>query len=104
MGNDVAIIGGIALFFIVLGIVLPLVRHDLDLQDTSSVDSAGLDNSLRETGSGTSLTIWSVIKSCFSMFLWTFGVLPVWIDALLLVPRLMLVFIVARNIWIGGGA
>jgi len=104
MGNDVAIVGGIALFFIVLGIILPLVRSDLGLEDSTSTNPSGLQSGVSGAGSTSTLSAWEIIKSVGSMFVWSFGSLPVWIDAVLVVPRLMLAFIIVRNIWIGGGA
>jgi hypothetical protein len=52
----------------------------------------------------TSTSIWSVIGSAFGMLIWSFGGIPIWLDATLFMAlRITLVLIIARNIWIGGG-
>jgi hypothetical protein len=50
------------------------------------------------------VTIWQVFISIGKMFFWTFGTLPLWLDSVFLMVRIILIVTIARNIWIGGGA
>ena len=100
-GNDAWIIGVISAFFILLGFVLPFIQ--VDYQDSSvSADVDGLVD-IDEDAAVSSVSAFSVIGSVLKMFFWTFGDLPRFVDVILLVPRIVLLFIIARNIWIGGG-
>ena len=49
-------------------------------------------------------SIWTALASMFSMLVWSFGGIPFWLELLLFVPlRIVLVLLIVRNIWIGGG-
>lgn len=51
-----------------------------------------------------SFNVWTIIGSMFGMMFWSFGGIPFWLDiTLFLALRITFFFIVARNIWIGGG-
>jgi len=118
MANDITILGGIMLFFIVVGAIVPLVNATFESDDqprqdiynfTGNVSEVAKDLSdnsidptwLNPTGSLNALT---VLTSILSMFFWTFGAIPFWLDLVIFLPlRLIFVSIIARNIWIGGG-
>ena len=52
---------------------------------------------------GSQLSVWKIIGSMFTSIFWTFGVAD-WINLFILLPlRLLLLLLIARNIWIGGG-
>jgi hypothetical protein len=104
MVNDVSIIAGIITVFVLIGVILPYVQAEFG-QSVTSVDVAGLAGDVGSKGQESSaVTFWDVLLSIFSMFFWTFGNLPFWLDLCFFLPiRIILGFIVARNIWIGGG-
>jgi hypothetical protein len=97
--NDAVIIFGIATLFVAMGVLLPLINADFGV-DATTTDPTSLQDELEEGSLGV-----GIITSIGKMFSWTFG--DIWwpIDLLLLVPlRIVLYFVVARNIWVGGGA
>lgn len=103
--NDISIIAGIVSVFVILGAMMPFVHQDFNSgQTTGSVSNDALqDNSYQLAQTTSSLSMWTVIKSVLLMFFWTFGQLPFWIDNIFVIFRVMLILIVARNVWIGGG-
>lgn len=106
MANDVIIILTIMVIFIGLGTILPFVQSELG-EAQVTVDTQGI---LTEVGDEVGdpsggVGILSILFSIIKMFFWTFGDVPVIIDALFFTPvRLAFVFLIARNIWPGGGA
>jgi hypothetical protein len=102
--NDISIISGIVILFVFLGVLLPVMEADLNITDSYSTNvdnyTAGLQQQVK---SQNSLNIWQVLGSVASMFFWTFGLLPFWLDMIFIILRIVLVVTIARNIWIGGG-
>ena len=104
MTNDMTIFYGIAVFFIVLGGVLPFIQSDfgqatIDNQIDPLKD--GLNNAVEES---TKINAFDVIVSMFKMLFWSFGDIPLLLELIVFEPvRLLMYFIFARNIWVGGG-
>ena len=99
------IIGGIIIFFILLGGFLPYVNEGLNARAVS-FNTDDIENTISaDIQSTTSINAFNIILSIFSMFFWTFGSLPFWLDLLIFTPlRIILIVTLARNIWVGGGA
>lgn len=103
--NDISIITGIIILFVALGTMLPFIREDFGQTQTTDylIDdfNQGIANDVDTVGN---VSAFNVIISIFKLFFWTFGEIPLLIDALLFIPlRIILVLTIARNIWIGGG-
>jgi len=97
--NDVSIAGGLFIFLTLIGAVIFLLNVDFH-NATSGTDprdkisyTPDFSNPVGFIGSWYNLTVISVTG--VPWWVWAFIVLP---------ANLMLGFIVARNIWIGGGA
>lgn len=120
MVNDISIITGIIASFILIGILLPFLNEGFSTSVTTN--NVGdfenqIGDTIKDVRSNESVTgilgtfsagaqgvgFLKVFFSVVSMFFWTFGALPFWLDGIFLILRLMLVMIIARNIWIGGG-
>jgi hypothetical protein len=102
MVNDMTILGGFVVFFLIVGLALPFLNAEFNQSDSEVNPSYVSDNQNPDDLS--SISAWSVIKSVFLMFFWTFGSLPLTIELLIFEPiRIIGYVIVARNIWIGGG-
>ena len=103
MSNDMIIVGTLMMLFVGVGFFLGNVNDafgtDYDGTVTSNDDITGQESDDLTTVSG-----WSVITSIASMFLWTFGALPLWLDLIFLVFRAIFWTTIARNVWIGGGS
>lgn len=102
--NDMHIIFSIASMLVILGIFLPFVDTAFEVDSTTINDPEGLVENVGQDKTITSLSAITIIGSVVKMFFWTFGDLPFFLDIFLLVPRLILVLTLARNIWIGGGS
>ena len=104
--NDAVIIFGICTFFVALGTLLPLVNEGFGGSDVTSTDAEEFKDDIGEVAADSgSLSFWDVLVAIAGMFSWTFGAIWWPIEVLLLVPlRVVLYFVIARNIWIGGGA
>lgn len=103
MVNDMTIMYGIIVFFVIIGVLAPFLNasFDTDIPETSA---SSLYEDIDENDVTSTVSTFRVITSVFSMFFWTFGSLPLFIDAVIFTPlRIILAVIIARNIWIGGG-
>ena len=104
MVNDISIIAVIITVFVLLGVLLPFINNDLTGVAGSNLSATGLqDNVGEEVENVSTISAFSVALSILKMFFWTFGTLPFWLDAIFVIFRILLAFIIARNIWIGGG-
>ena len=112
MSNDITILYGIIILFVAVGALLPGFQKEFGQEvgqdwrsDTDNIHNEQVSGIQDDTGwLGVAPSVFSVIKSIASMFIWTFGGLPWWLDLFLFVPLRLIAFgIVARNIWIGGG-
>lgn len=102
MGNDMHIIAGITIFFVVLGAILPFIQAEFGTEITDN-DVNALTNNINPGEIENTTSALKVVGSIFLMFFWTFGALPWWLDLVFIVFRTMLALIIARNIWVGGG-
>lgn len=105
MVNDVSIIAVLVSVFILVGIMAPIVNDAFSNSRTemnTSVFESGIADTLEE-GDDTGASGLDFLLSVTGMFFWTFGVLPFWLDAVFLIMRAVFWFLVARNVWVGGG-
>lgn len=103
--NDVSIITGIVAFFVLMGVFLPYA-HTItgSTGEDISTDVDGVQSDIGGTADEPDkIGTWKIIGSVMSMFFWTFGALPFWLDAVFVILRITLAITIARNIWIGGG-
>jgi len=101
--SDMHLIAGYLSFFILLGLVLPIINSSFDTTYTGNSDINSLETDIRGESDNNQLSIWRVIGSLLSVFFWSFGELPFIANIILLIPRIIFISTVARNIWIGGG-
>ena len=104
MVNDMTIIFTIVTIFIAVGFFAPIINDEFgssyNANDPSSIEG-DIDPDTLDGG----VNGWQIIKSIFSMFFWSFGVLPTFIDIVIFFPlRIILVLTISRNIWVGGGS
>ena len=102
MVNDMTIIYGFVTFFVLIGIVTPYINAEFNssypVNDAETLIDIDTDKAV------SSVSAFKVIGSVITMFFWSFGNLPVWLDLVLFLPlRVVFYLIIARNIWIGGG-
>ncbi len=96
MGTNEAITIGITSVFILLGIFLPFIQADLDASTQNTVNTDGLVE-LSETSS-TEVGVFDIIAGILLVFTWTFGILPFWLDGVLLIFRVALAYMIVRTV------
>lgn len=106
--NDIGIIVGIMTVFIATGLILPFINDELDGNQEFTADIEGLKTQVGQDSNDLKFTsginAFSVFTSIISMFFWSFGALPFWLDSIFVILRITLVATIARNVWIGGGS
>ena len=110
MVNDISIIVGIMTIFVLIGVCMPFVNESFNIQGSSTIQVDNLQDQIGEDASeltedmSVRVNAFSVFASVAQMFYWGFGSFPFWLSAIFWVMRVTLILILARNIWIGGGA
>lgn len=102
MANDSTIIFGFVMLFVLIGFITPIIALEFD-EDATSPNVDSLTTDVSEDTSVSSVTAFQYIGSIFTMFFWNFFGFPVWLNVVFTPFRIALGFIVARNIWVGGG-
>ncbi len=104
MVNDITIIGGIIFIFIIIGAVLPFINEEFgEPESLVNVNVVTDTIGAQEDTLGDLATGFTVLKSIFLMFFWSFQV-PLIIELVIFMPlRILLLLILVRNIWVGGG-
>jgi len=97
--NDIGILIGIIALFIGLGFVTPFINAEFETSYESYDGNTLISDDTAHAVSPTEI-LWSIL----SMFFWSFSGIPLFLNLFLLVPRIALILILARNIWIGGGS
>lgn len=91
--SDIVLMSSIIVVFILLGAFIPYVNSEFGIAETDfNVDGLSSDVGQADV-SGL-----DVLLSVLSMFFWTFGTLPFWLDAIFEVFRVMLYIIIVRTI------
>lgn len=94
MNTNNAILITILLVFLIVGYITPYA-HTAFSEDSTSVDINSLEDSVgQETIAYNPVTMFDVFKSMFSMFFWTFGALPVWLDMVFILFRIIFYVII----------
>ncbi len=102
--SDIKIIGSYLTFFILLGLLLPIINSGFDTEYSGVSGITELEDDIGSESSNNQLSIWRVMFSLISVFFWSFGELPIIANIFLLIPRILLLLTISRNIWIGGGS
>lgn len=95
---------GIISVFVIVGIALPFVNESFEGTQEFNANTQGLQDQIgQDVNDVSSISIFTVLLSVLSMFFWSFGALPFWLDGFFVILRIILVITIARNVWIGGG-
>ena len=100
--NDVSIMWGIVIIFVLIGAIIPFV-NDAFNTDENEFNNAQFDQNIDDETDFTSISATTILSSIASMFFFTFGNLPFWLDAIFIVVRVMLGVLIYRQIRSGGG-
>lgn len=98
--GDTYVMWTIVVVFVVLGAFMPLVNYMIYGSITSS-NPEELQNSLSQQNKGTIISTlgFSMLFNIFTMFFWTFGVIPTIIDLIVFIPlRIILGYLILRAV------
>ena len=104
MGNDTPILITLISFFVLLGILVPLIQIGFDEDEGTVTNIAGIQSKV-DDAQESSLAWWiasslGMLLSVISMFVWSVAGIPVILNTLLLLPRIILLILIIR--WIRG--
>lgn len=99
--NDIGIITVIITFFLVLGFITPFINSEFN-SNYESYEFDGLTDD--EVSNVSTVNGFSILLSILSIFVWSISGIPVFLNLLLFIPRIILVLVIVRNVWIGGGS
>lgn len=100
--NDVSLMWGIVLVFVLIGIVMPYINDSFGSSE-NEFNTGQFDDNIDDETDFTSLSATKILLSVASMFFWTFGSLPFWLDGIFIVARVMLGLLIYRQVRSGGG-
>lgn len=105
--NDISIISLILFIFVLTAIMIPFVNAEFgtnaDIQETETT----IQNIKDGGDSITTISAFGVLASVGKLAVFDFGNtlgLPFWMDITYTVLAVIFILVVARNVWIGGGA
>ncbi len=105
--NDISIIAVILSIFLLTAIIIPFVNAEFD----TNIDTFDTDNFERnvknDAESVSTLSAFTVLLTIIKLAFFDFGntlQLPFWLDAIYTILAILFITVIARNIWVGGGA
>lgn len=105
--NDISIIALIIFIFFGTAIIIPFVNAEFDTE-AIDVNEEGITQQIKDEARSVSVaSSFQVLVTVTKLALYDFGNtlgLPFWFDAIYTVLAIIFILVVARNIWVGGGA
>ena len=87
----------ILFIFVGIGIVIPFVNEEFDIEGaTINIDNPANELINEDFSDASSVSAGDILKSVGKMFFWTFGDLPFWLDAIFIVLRVILLAILIK--------
>ena len=104
MANDMTILGGIIFILIFSSVIATYINSEFNAGlPENNIDN--LESDISTKAHENELNAWTVFGDIIAMFFWSFGNLPIWLDLVIYLPlRIIMYFIIIRNVWVGGGA
>jgi len=89
----------IVVLFVSIGAMIPFINSEYgsDATEHDMIDASEPDQGFFGGASGIGEVLWNII----SMFFWTFGALPLYVDLFFVVLRIMFIFLLIDLLWIG---
>ena len=113
--NDISIIAVILAVFLLTAIIIPFINVEFGT-NAASLDPDKIKQDLRDDAEkipkssailGVSIGAFDVMKNIVKLAIHDFGDtlgLPFWLDLIYTLLAIIFILVIARNIWIGGGA
>ena len=105
--NDISIIAVLAFILLGTSIIIPFINTEFKTTADTFDESAFEDNVRNDAESVSTISAFTILVTFFKLAFFDFGDtlgLPFWLDAIYTLLGLILILVIARNIWIGGGA
>lgn len=100
--NDVSFIILIVTVFILVGTFLPFVNESFN-NSVTTFNTEGLVTNTDDQINTDKVSATTVFFSIFSMFFWSFGALPIFLEIFFIIMRIILGVLIYRNVRSGGG-
>ncbi len=105
--NDISIIAVILSIFLLTGIIIAFVNAEFGTE-FSTLDEDAIKQQVRNDAESVStISAFTVLKNIMLLALFDFGdtlQLPLFLDIVYTILAIIFILVIARNIWIGGGA
>lgn len=105
--NDISIISVITSIFLLTAIIIPFVNAEFGTDSDTFNTEAFEQNVKKDAESVTTLSAFGILITLMKLALFDVGNtlnLPFWLDIVYTLLAVIFITVVARNIWIGGGA
>ncbi len=104
--NDVSILAIFIFIFFATALVIPFINAEFGTS-ASNLNTEGITDEIQqEASSVTTISAFGVILTILKLAFFDFGNtlgLPFWLDGVYTVLATLFIFLIARNIWVGGG-
>ena len=105
--NDISIMAVILSIFFLTSIMIAFVNSEFNAS-FSTLDTDGVTQKVKNDAESVStISAFTVLKNIMLLALFDFGDtlrLPFWLDLVYSLLAIIFILVVARNIWVGGGA
>lgn len=105
--NDISIISIIASIFLLTSIIIPFVNSEFGTNADIFNESTFSDNVKADAENVSGLSAFTILITVLKLAFFDFGNtlgLPFWLDGLFTLLGIIFIIVIARNIWVGGGA
>lgn len=105
--NDISIIAILSSILLATAIIIPFVNVEFGTTSDTFDDEAFKTNVKDEAENVNTISAFTILTTFLKLAFFDVGNslgLPFWLDALYTLIGLILILVIARNIWIGGGA
>ena len=105
--NDISIISVILAIFLLTSVIIPFVNAEFETEFSNLDEDAVLQQTRDDAESVSTLSAFTILKNIILLALFDFGDtlgLPFWLDLIYTLLAIVFMLVIARNIWIGGGA
>ncbi len=105
--NDVSIISIIASIFLLSSVIIPFVNSEFSTNADVFNESTFADNVQQDAENVSGLSAFTILITVLKLAFFDFGNtlgLPFWLEFFYTLLAIIFTVVIARNIWVGGGA
>ena len=105
--NDVSILAGILALFLISATIIPFINEEFQTGYSEFNVDGTVDEVKQEGKNVSTLSAFEILLTVFKLAFWDFGntLNLIWfVDIFYTLMALIFIIVIARNVWIGGGA